>query len=474
MLAAAALLLVFPSPVSFPQESSAEDTAPAPKPRGRAVVYRVDHLESLDGDAVDNAVIVVRDGSIERIGQAVVVPEHAEIHDLRGNGSTAMPPLVLAHADFLQHDSRGRGANARFRAIDSLWVEEKELHDLLEQGILIVGVDPPGAGIPGRSSVIETTAPAPHPEALVEDLDLVFTVDANASAKELLRKAIDGAEKAIEKEKKARAEWKKARADWEAKHEAATEQKKGEEGKKGSEGEQKAPRPSAASQASGGNGQEREKKNGKEEKEPPKEFTPPPIPPDTLPVVEWLRKERVAQIWIDNAAEWLHWLDVLGDRDLAWEAVFQSRGTTNLAEVAAAIAESGVRVYVPARIAFLPYTRIRVNLAAELLRAGVKRMVLEPAVASPAAVRAWRVGLADLVREGLDRERTLRAITVEPAAALGQEERIHPLTVGGSADFVIFDGDPLDPTVKVRMVIARGEPVYDRVREEEEKEKRQR
>ncbi|TAH38066.1 MAG: hypothetical protein EYC70_05435 [Planctomycetota bacterium] len=448
-----------------PRQEPAADAAQAPAaPRGRALVFRVDRVETLEGDALHNATLVVRDGIIEKLGEAVVLPDKAQIHDLRGGSSTAMPPWVLAHGNFLARDPRSSGRNGRFRAVDSLYLGEEDLPSLLAQGILLVGVDPPGSGIPGRSSVIETTAEAPRPRALVNDLHLKLTIATDPAAVELLRKALKDADEAIEKEKKARQDWEKARKDWEEKQKAKqeAEKKQQEQQKQEKEGE-----PPKAAQ-DGDKGQQQ-----KEEKAPPETFEPPPLDPDLKPVVEWVRKQRVAQIWVDDSGDWLHWLDVLGERELAYEVILSHSDQQNLQEVAPALGEKKLRVEAPARLSFLPFTRLRVNLPAELAAAGV-RLVLSPPAPPPAGrppgeaaadmARGWRLGLADLVREGLDRSAALRAVTMEPAAGMGQEERVAPLKMGGPATFIVLDGDPLDPTARVLYVVDRGEVRYDRAK----------
>src|SRR6478752_7772092 len=48
------------------------------------------------------------------------------------------------------------------------------------------------------------------------------------------------------------------------------------------------------------------------------------------------------------------------------------------------------------------------------------------------------------VKEGLDRETALRAITINPARVLGLADRIGSVAVGKDADLVLWSGDPLD------------------------------
>ncbi len=435
------------SPAAFPQQEEAP-------PRGRAEAWRLDEVRTLDGETLEDVTILVRDGVIERMGQAVVVPAGARVHDLRGRDMVATPPLVLPHADFLVSDRRGRGNHSQYVAADSVWLGEDWAETLLEEGILVVGVDPPGSGLPGRTSVLLVDPEQRRrPEPLVADLHLVVTVTTNAAAVKLVRQALEQGEKAIEKEEKARKEWEKARREWEEKQKAKeAEQGSGKEGDGGQGGEQ-----GSGGAAAGGDGD-----GAAEEEAPPEEFEPPEIAPSLRAVVEWLRQERVARVQIGSAADWLHWRDVLGERALPYELVLRHPLGTNLVEVVDDLAAAAVRVDVPARISFLPYTRIRVNLPAELAAAGVERLVLSPPSLDLRGVRDWRMAVAEVVAEGLDPEVALRAVTVEPAASLGQEELVAPLAVGGPATFTIWEGDPLDPLARARFVVHSGEVVYDR------------
>jgi hypothetical protein len=432
---------------------------------GRATVFRVDEVITLDGESLKNATVVIREGVIATMGEAAVVPDNAKVYDLRGLGSVISPPLVVASAGFLTVGSR-RGQNSRFRAVQSLRLDEDWGDDLLEEGVLVLGVDPPGSGMPGRNSVLDASAEDSASDPLVADLHLKVMMSVGSN-KTLLRKALEAADKAIAKEDKAREEWKEKREAWEK-----AEKEKAEAEKKAAEDKKKGDKPAAAAQE-GGKGKSKEK-GGKQEEEPPKEFVAPKMDPNVTPVVEWIRKERVAQVWMGSAADWLHWQDVMGDRELPYEIVLSPRRSTNLHEVTKQIAATGLRVHVPSiptdRL-FLPYTRIRINLPAELAEAGIDKLVLLPPGRSIADLRGWRDSVAQLVGDGLDRDIALRGMTLEAAASLGQEERIAALTAGGPANFVVWSGDPLASMSEALYVVADGETVYDRERAEEEEER---
>ena len=69
-------------------------------------------------------------------------------------------------------------------------------------------------------------------------------------------------------------------------------------------------------------------------------------------------------------------------------------------------------------------------------------------------------GLA--VREGMDYDSALRAITINPARILGLDDRIGSIKIGKDADFSIFDTDPLTLAAKPLAVLIDGKAVYDK------------
>jgi imidazolonepropionase-like amidohydrolase len=64
------------------------------------------------------------------------------------------------------------------------------------------------------------------------------------------------------------------------------------------------------------------------------------------------------------------------------------------------------------------------------------------------------------VREGLDRDAALRALTIDPATILGLDDRVGALTAGRDADVVIWSGDPLEAMSRPLQVLVGGRPVY--------------
>lgn len=64
------------------------------------------------------------------------------------------------------------------------------------------------------------------------------------------------------------------------------------------------------------------------------------------------------------------------------------------------------------------------------------------------------------VKEGLDSDTALRAITVNPARIMGLDDRVGALRPGLDADVVLWSGDPLDVMSRAVRVFVSGREVY--------------
>jgi len=63
------------------------------------------------------------------------------------------------------------------------------------------------------------------------------------------------------------------------------------------------------------------------------------------------------------------------------------------------------------------------------------------------------------VREGMDEEEALKAITINPAEICGIDDRVGSLERGKDADIVVIDGDPLEIKSKVERVFIEGNEI---------------
>ncbi|MFN0205964.1 MAG: amidohydrolase family protein [Planctomycetota bacterium] len=76
---------------------------------------------------------------------------------------------------------------------------------------------------------------------------------------------------------------------------------------------------------------------------------------------------------------------------------------------------------------------------------------------------AWlRAQVALAVAGGLSRDLALAAVTTKAAELIGISDELGAVEVGKIADLSVFDGDPMNPSSNVKMVVIDGEVVYER------------
>ncbi|MFJ7750312.1 amidohydrolase [Arthrobacter sp. NPDC097144] len=125
------------------------------------------------------------------------------------------------------------------------------------------------------------------------------------------------------------------------------------------------------------------------------------------------------------------------------------------------LAERGV----PVLIGPLFTTRSKVELRqrsmenpGKLADAGVEISIITDHPVVPINFLIYQAALA--VKEGLDPETALRAVTINPAKVLGLADRIGSLEPGKDADIVLWSGDPLDVMQRALKVWIGGREVY--------------
>jgi imidazolonepropionase-like amidohydrolase len=93
-----------------------------------------------------------------------------------------------------------------------------------------------------------------------------------------------------------------------------------------------------------------------------------------------------------------------------------------------------------------------------LARAGVRIAITTDHPVVPINFLVHQATLA--VKEGLDRDEALRALTINPAVIMGLDDRVGSLAPGKDADVVIWSGDPLDVMSRAQRVFVGGREVY--------------
>src|SRR5580704_2500217 len=93
-----------------------------------------------------------------------------------------------------------------------------------------------------------------------------------------------------------------------------------------------------------------------------------------------------------------------------------------------------------------------------LARAGVTIAITTDHPVVPINFLAYQAALS--VKEGLDYETALRALTINPARIAGIDDRLGSIEPGKDADLVIWSGDPLDVLSRAQRALIAGDEVY--------------
>jgi imidazolonepropionase-like amidohydrolase len=133
---------------------------------------------------------------------------------------------------------------------------------------------------------------------------------------------------------------------------------------------------------------------------------------------------------------------------------------------AEAAKRDGVSINIGPRLLDLGWSEDRDNrfhgMGAEYQKAGVKNLSINTDAVSLGGQEGLACQASMSARLGLDDQIALRAITINPARALGIDDRVGSLEVGKDADIVIKKSSLLDVATAVDLVLINGKIIYQR------------
>ncbi|MEZ5979321.1 MAG: amidohydrolase family protein [Planctomycetota bacterium] len=368
---------------------------------------KVGSAETVAEGTVPNAVILVENGKIVMVGEDL--PVERGIPVLSYPDAVLAPGIVGARSRIGLTNRAGTDVTPEVSAAYELEPGTKAYEELLELGVTTLGLYPPGGGVVGTGIAIRTKG-ASRSEMILSDMtNLTMYIASNEGAKKLLGKAFELLDKYLEKVDKEREKF------------------------------------------------EKDKEKEKDKKKQEEMVFEPPVPDETvLPMLRLVTGDLRAVIGIRKASDYLHLLDVLGDREFDWDVQFSVQDDSDVFYIADRLGEVGRRCIVNPLVTMHPGTRRERNLPKELLDAGAK-VAFVPNSDSVRGFEDFRRDVAILVSYGFDRQAALRAMTLEPAASLGVDGRVGSISVGKDANFVLYDGDPLEPATKIIGVMLEGD-----------------
>jgi imidazolonepropionase-like amidohydrolase len=371
----------------------------------------------VDGDPVDGGTVLVTDGKITAVGSDVQVPDDAQVVD--ATGSWVVPGFVEAHAHMGVHEEAegwaGQDTNemtdpngARMRALDAINPADEGFRDALSGGVTTAVVKP-GSGNPigGQTVALKMWGRMVDEMLLKQPASVKSALGENP-------KRVYGDQKKLPSTRQGvaaviRDALTKAQ-DYKARRDRAAEK-----------------------------GEPFERDNTCE--------VLVRVLDGELP---WSQHSHRA----DDIATAMRLQEEFGYR------LILNHGTEAhlLADV---IAERNI----PVVIGPLFTTRSKVELRNRHLRnpgllakAGVRIAITTDHPVVPINFLVHQATLA--VKEGLDRDEALRALTINPATIMGLDDRVGSLTPGKDGDVVIWSGDPLDVMSRAQRVFVNGREVY--------------
>jgi len=425
-------------------------SAPRTDPFGEVVVaIRARHIETVSKGAIDNGIVLIRNGKISAIGKDVKIPVGATIL----TADTVMPGLVGVDSRigltgaFTPSDpiftTRGSGppaglagggarggSNPHYRVMDELYPYDASYGRLARTGVTTLGLSPSGATISGQGAVVRPIADTAEAMALVPSGLLSVSFAANTQTIDLIRTTFEGV----------RPQPTDDGSDdggddfgppFDAKNKA------------GDAGDNTQGR----RQGRGGAGFQR------------------PTGPATGNAAE--RSAPVLKAFNGNIPTFINCPD---DASISYALpLFQAFATLKPVyilnapdsyRIAYALGAKKANVILNAALVNEPLTTNRINLPLILSKAGAK-IACRPQSDDVEGYRNLRFKMGELVKNGLDRDVALRAITLSPAEMLGVSDRVGSLDVGRDGNLLLLDGDPLEARTRLKQVLLEGKVVYD-------------
>ena len=381
-------------------------------PRSDLLAIRVGRAYTVNQGVLEHAVILVENGKIVQVGEDLPIERGIPILD-RDPEWTVMPGLVNAYSRLGMDGDGGNDSAPGQLASGELFPESKDYARVLELGVTTLALYPPGNGIPGRAVAIRPKGERPADMVLAEDVYLKIRMRANSQMKRMVKKGFEEADKWKEKDAKDKEKW---------------EKDKEKEDKKKSDDESK------------------------------KDIGPYQAPEKNAEAAAFLALragELRALVGITDAADYVHFLDCIGEESFQWDIRVPITRELNLFYVQDLIGKAGRRVILEPVLTVHPNTMRQRNPAAELAAAGAK-LVLIPRSDSVNGHREWLSNVGEMVAAGLPRDVALRAVTQEAADLIGLGARLGSIEPGKDANLIFFTSDPFEPDSEVKAVMLEG------------------
>lgn len=409
---------------------------------------RAGKILTITQGVIENGIILIRDGKIVGVSKDGVYP--ADAHLIDASHSVVMPGMIDAHSYLGLHTDteptlpalaaagrvggrRGNfqfaqqaiapptgptGASTRMKLAEALTPGDPVFNEALRGGVTAILLSPPDSGsVCGQATLIKTLPgsyqdPTNRERIVKETAAICFNMQGEPRMGQpwLFRNLLTASKAYLQR----RAQYERDHKQWEHDRDEA-------------------------------------KRQGKDAPAEPAEV---PKDEDQEPLAALFRGEIPALVHADRADEILSALKVFRDENNLPLTLLNADDGFRVAEE---IRKRNTPVILGPEI-LRNDQGLTVNNAQALSQAGVPVLF---AGSSGSGTQFLRLNAANAVRNGLDPDAALRAITLIPARTLHVEDRLGSIEVGKDADLVILNGDPLELTSRVEKTLVNGKVVYD-------------
>lgn len=380
--------------------------------------------------------VLINEGKIAQVGKDIAVPAGAKV--IEAGGKFIIPGMIDAHchtgvfADGVGWEKSDGNEmtdpiTPHLRAIDAIHPDDMAFKDLREAGVTTINTGPGSANVIGGQTVVIKTCGKTVDEMLVcAPVAMKMALGENP-------KRVYGEQKKTPSTRMGNAgvlrEWLMKAQDYQEKRERYEQQLADYKANKG---------------------------NGKEPEPPERNLR-------LQALGRVLKREIPAHVHAHRADDMLTALRIAAEFDFRVIFIHATEGY----KVADILAKEGV----PCVVGPILFSRTKYELRgmnprnpAILSEAGVKVAIQTDQMS---AVKYILFDAALAVREGMDEQEAIKAITIYPAEILGIANRVGSLEEGKDADIVIMSGPPLHvKDSRVERVFIAGKQVYNRETEE--------
>lgn len=380
--------------------------------------------------------VLIDEGKIAQVGKDIAVPVGAKV--VEAGGKFIIPGMIDAHchtgvfADGVGWEKSDGNEmtdpiTPHLRAIDAIHPDDMAFKDLREAGVTTINTGPGSANVIGGQTVVIKTCGKTVDEMLVcAPVAMKMALGENP-------KRVYGEQKKTPSTRMGNAgvlrEWLMKAQDYQDKRERYEQQLIDYKANKG---------------------------NGKEPEPPERDLR-------LQALGRVLKREIPAHVHAHRADDMLTALRIAAEFNFRVIFIHATEGY----KVAGILAKEGI----PCVVGPILFSRTKYELRgmnpknpAILSEAGVKVAIQTDQMS---AVKYILFDAALAVREGMDEQEAIRAITIYPAEILGIANRVGSLEEGKDADIVIMSGPPLHvKDSRVERVFIAGKQVYNRETEE--------